>query len=327
MDHDHPQHAKPVSLTPADAEALDALLESGRLNAGPSTTGDERAKAVHELFNILDQHPVDDPSEDLVRQTLARVEQARQRRKLAEQAYAIGGAPIAFRWSELVAVAAVLMIALSLIWPALRTMRNDARRVACSTNLAQSGVAFNDYAADHDGALPRGKFLPGSFWLNTGEQGQPIPGQVNQSNSAHLYRLITFQYIHPEALACPENEDALRTFAAGRTDWKPEESSYSYQNQFGSKPLRIDSHPSLAVLADKNPMFAGPIYHRDLLPDSPSELHNRIGQNVLTADGTVRWTTEPLMGDDNIWFRDGLDPFELEGNETPARPGDAFLVP
>jgi len=329
-----------TTLSPADAEALEAVMgRIGSLGANSAAGAGRRAGWGHlpselalragraeALIRIIGQCPVEEASDDLVARTLTHVAEVRQRERFAQQAQSLVMPAVAFRWSELIAVAAVLLISLSLVWPALERSREEARRAACAGNLSDAGMAIGQYAADNAGLMPRGKTRPNSLWWNTGKK--PAADGSVESNSYHLYLLARQHYLHPLTLACPENPYAMRNPSPDAMDWpNPEAVSYSYQNQYTAEPVSLDDVRDLAMLADKNPLFVGANYNRDLLPMSPSDQHGRVGQNILNVTGNVLWSSDPLLEGDNIWLPEDVDPADITGREAPSGPSDSFLVP
>ncbi len=205
-------------------------------------------------------------------------------------------------------------------------------RIACEANLAASGRAFGQYAADYLDVMPRGRIEQGSPWYRVGYTYSDI--LPVRSNSANLYMLARMRYVDPTTLSCPENAHAPRHMTADMYDWsRPDAVSYSYQNQFAARASRMSEYPNMAMMADKNPRFnirpedGMKLYYLSVLPDSTvSSMHTMRGQNVLYADGSVWWATHPIMPNgDNIWLADGIDSYN--GTETPSAADDAFLVP
>ncbi|MEL7090035.1 MAG: hypothetical protein AAGL98_16595, partial [Planctomycetota bacterium] len=209
-------------------------------------------------------------------------------------------------WRQVLSAAAVFLIGISLLMPAIDRSRQQAQQAACSFNLGIAGQQMGAYAADHAGVLPRGPV--GKAWNLAGTDAVVDASGRYQSNSAHLYLLIRHAYVAPERLACASNADASTAHPLGgsQIDWdSPRAISYSYQNQHGTA-IRVDrSRPQLAILADKSPLFVAQkghlVFNADAERDARTTLHRAKGQNVLTLDGGVRWTVMPVVADDNIW--------------------------
>jgi hypothetical protein len=283
---------------------------------------------------LLDQAPAPDPSDDLVKRTLHRVIAAQSIDLDIVRTHHVGrsGPGLPVRLSEIVAVAAMVLIGVSLALPVLARHRAESMRIACEANLAASGRAFGQYAADYLDVMPRGRIEQGSPWYRVGYTYNDI--LPVRSNSANLYMLARMRYVDPTTLGCPENAHAPRHMTADMYDWsRPDDVSYSYQNQFGHRATRMSQYPNLAMMADKNPRFniraedGMKLYYLSVLPDSTvSSMHTMRGQNVLYADGSVWWSTHPIMPNgDNIWLASGISSYN--GTETPAALDDAFLVP
>jgi hypothetical protein len=286
---------------------------------------------------LLDACPAQEPPVDLVQRTLNRVAEARQKERFAEQIATLSVPSTSFRISDLLAVAAAVLIAASLTMPMLAGNQQMARRVACASNQGTVGRSLSHYAADNGMALPRGLVSANGKtpWYRVGQT--PNPDGTYPSNSAHVRMLIRLRYVHGDTLNCPENADAPRHASPDAMDWGSHpEISYSYQLQT-PQIRRIDQGPHLAVLADKNPLFRIHVRNGKIKLEfrgnqeglkAPSHQHRRQGQNVLTAGGSVLWSTtsEWSAGGDNLWTVQGVDD-DYRGTEVPRGPDDVFLVP
>ncbi|QDU35023.1 hypothetical protein KS4_31000 [Poriferisphaera corsica] len=356
-----PEDIKVYRLSEQDGDVLDALLANrnaadkaadGQSDAevgfsitdGPMPAGSkERAEKMAGLLNVLGQYPADDVSEDLTVNTLAFIEQAKQRERFAAQIDMLSQPrrTLGISWRQIVSAAAVFVIGASLLIPAINNQQQTAYQAACASNLQGLGGAFGQYATDNAGALPALSASPGSLWWNVGKSGRD-QGEIT-SNSAHLYLLARGKYVQPRELNCVSNANAPAdgTMTAGHFDWNsPRAVSYSYQNMYGKKPARADDLPKMVILADKNPRFVfddktGALkFDEDVEPSASSRQHDSRGQNILQAGGVVEWLTSPYVmqeeGDgagtlDNIWGASGVEVYT--GRETPTSTGDVFLVP
>lgn len=353
IDHSDTSAEQPVvrSLCPADAEALDALIAARALGRelGPMPPGSaERTERLAALLRLLEPEAAADAPDDhraCAEQAVAAITAARQRERFAQQVQMLAsprrGLGVSF--GQIAATAAVFLVGISLLIPTLERNRAESRRIACQGNLAQAGMALGSYAADHGGVLPRGPVQPGEVWWNVGQNAgnrNTAAGHAWHSNSAHLYILVRQGYISADRLACPENPAAPAPgrLTAQQRDWpSPQAVSYSYQNQYTAKPIHLDQDPSLAVLADKNPLFVARdgrlSFDAAASPITPSRMHGNRGQNVLTAQGSVAWTIRPLIThphtadgtniEDNIWVLHGVSVYTGQ----PGRNDDSFLVP
>lgn len=338
-----------IAAGQTDFDVLDALLESGAhgdMSAARAITQTDRGRRVAQWLDLIDHLPAQPPADDLVARTMSRIA-VRSRREAVlarideHRPAALELAPtgtdgravipaIAFRWNELIAVAAVLMIAVSLLWPVMARTRTDAMRIACANNLATAGVGLRNYAWDNQNILPRYPTVAGATWWNV---GQPVDDGMVQSNSAHLYKLRREGYVATGTLNCPTNGQAPQQLAASAFDWPNARAiSYSYQNQYTPEPTKLGRVNSIVVLADKNPLFTpsiegGPslIFNREHGIDEPGRRHSQIGQNVLVIDGSVQWAPTNAINGDNFYTAGNITTYR--GTETPVNSNDSFVVP
>ncbi|MEM6553922.1 MAG: hypothetical protein AAF750_17535 [Planctomycetota bacterium] len=350
-----------MRLHPDDAAVLDARIDARAAGSapGPLPPGSaDRAPRVDALLGLLDQAQSAEPAppDDLAQRTLDRVLQDRQRLRFAQQVdlFRQPTRSIGVSLRQLLSAAAILLIGASLLLPVLSRSQADAARRACLTNLGALGQAFSAYAASNKDQLPRYRSTPGSDWYHVGHDfDRSTPNPAVRSNTANLFILAHDGYTTLNTLACP----AHATPAGGdlgpqATDWsRPEQVSYSYQNQFHAEPVRLNTIPRMAILADKNPLFliqsqAGDDRYADrprtvrfrvnlkVRRDAPSTTHGNRGQNVLFADAAADWLESPSINAsrtdqlDHIWTSaDSAPHTSYTGSEVPDNPGDSFLVP
>ena len=287
----------------------------------------------------------------LVARTLGTIERAAEaeaeRMNLAARLAARGAGRLpSISIRDVVSVAAVLLIASSVVWPVLSHMREESRRAACNSNLGATSHGLASYALDYQSAMPMvAGFGGGRPWWNVG--AAPL-----ESNSANLYALSREGYVSLASLACPGNERAP-TVPSGpeQRDWRTiEEVSYSYQIVPLSSPLHWgDSHG--VVMTDRSPVILRAVRGEPIDPWANSPNHDGRGQHVVLADGSVGWLSTPEIGvgadrwrasgsatGDNIWLprqvervidravgRRRVDP--IKGTEVPESPDDAFVGP
>lgn len=282
-----------LELSPDDQEALDAFMTVGqRVERVPGPLR-ERAHRLEHIGSLVTS-PAGPISNDLVERTLARIP-VRVRPQERSFRAALGG----FRLADLVSMAAVLLIAASVVWPVLSTIRSHQKRGDCGANFASLASAFGLYSNDHRDQLPMATAgFGGANWLEVGSG----PGR---SNSANLFRLPKLQYTSLKTLACPGNSGALcGPCGADSEDWGCiNEVSYSYQNMFGETRPTWRSGRTV-ILADASPAVRGALSDTQWVPMQNSANHDGKGQWVLLSDGSGGWVTSPEVGGDNIWLTD-----------------------
>lgn len=323
-----------------DADALDALVTSDYdLSRVPGVL---RARAAR-IDGLLALSGVGvsgearlggGDGEDLVARTMANVPlRVRPRERMG---WSAGG----IRMADLVSIAAVLLIAASIVWPLLSTIRNQQRQAACGSNFASVAGAMGAYAGDYRDHFPvASASLGGPTWWDVG-------AGAGKSNSANLYQLPKLQYASLATLACPSNPSAPRGSCSPVTDdWSCiKDVSYSYQVMFGAdRPVWKQQTP-VVMLADASPVTRRASAGETIFPEANSQNHDGRGQWALLSDGSGRWLSRPVMGSDNIWLPATMElmlrkaaerigagetggMIEIHGNELPESANDSFLGP
>lgn len=291
---------------PRDAQALDYLIEA---SFDPSCIermpAELRARAQRILGELgaIHAYPAAPPSDLLVEATLARVQRAdadeRERWRLPQWQR------VRSRWGlpNLVAVAALLILAAGVAVPVAAQVRRSHSQSLCAHSLRSLGGGLAAYAADHRGMLPMTAGLA-SFLGSSDEAPAPMA-----ENARHLEMLSSKGYCSADCTRCNGSRNL------------------SYRIPTHRAQLHLTATARSPVAADANPVQA--LVQRGLVPqtfdiDSPN--HGNTGQNVLFSDGSAAWLDSPVLQfgpggpTDNIWVirgRDGRETVDFRG----ARPG------
>jgi hypothetical protein len=191
---------------------------------------------------------------------------------------------------------------------------------------------MQQYASIFNASLPFVGWDQGrSSW-----QASEDPRVITVPNRRHVYPLLQMALVsEPRLFICPAQNDVPmpKGEIRRRSDFiESRNISYAYQNMAGVRPTARDN-PRMPIMADANPFFVDgmPLFDARRLPgidiqSMNSRAHGGAGQNVLTLDGSVRWTTTPLSGvdDENMWVLDGVEAYT--GREGPASSTDAHLL-
>lgn len=345
-----------LRLTQAEEQALaesrpdaigQAMMVASRLSSGSGrcidcfASGEEPVEALR-VLQLLDE-----PSEAPEAGRAARIERvlaalpakpgATRPFRMAPPATSEVGARRGIRFSDLIAIAAVLLVGTTILFPQLFSVRTMAEEIQCAQNMQRAGVGFSMFANEHDGQLPARDLV------SEGRDSQPrvrtaqwwLVGNPNSSHSANLFVLVRQDYVPLEALACPGNRRAVHdddhTLDA---DWQtPEQVSYSYQ-LFGDRPPRFSDQRVNILLADRSPVIQQAMQGQIADATQNSLNHRERGQNILLPDLSVYFAYTPELqtrsGRDNIWiprsFEGNPRQVRLTGSEQPA-PNDAFVGP
>ncbi len=239
--------------------------------------------------------------------------------------------PRGFRFADLLAAAAVLLIAAGLMLPVKNSMTESSRRAVCMSNLQSAGLGLGLYAMSNNEALPMATAGFGGSWSQVGDP--------SHSHSANLYTLVRTKHVTPWMLACPGNPDAPREpLDEQAMDWRSlEEVSYSYRLMPAGQNRADRLDGDSVVLADRSPVLLAAIQRRRISPETCSPNHGHEGQHLLHLDDSVRWTTTPVLENgDNIWLPRAIERFVhdarlkrglIDGYELPEDTEDTFLGP
>jgi hypothetical protein len=324
------------ALLPDDELALEAYLGANfRAEKVPAPLRD-RARRLDAMVALIAETPVPAHDPELVSRTMAAIP-LRARRDDNRRWFA---GVSNFRLADVVSLAAMLLLAVSVIWPLAAAGRSHQQQTACGSNMASIASALGTYGGDYRNALPvAAAGLGGPSWWDVGAG----PGR---SNSANLFTLAKNKYASLRDLACPGNAAApCGSCDPAANDWGClPEVSYSYQIMFGPQRPAWAMGPSVVVLADASPVIrrqrAGLAWH----PTQNSANHGGSGQWIVRNDGSGGWLSSPIHKGDNIWLPGVVEvalrkiqdqvragatsgTIEIRGNELPDSSQDSFLGP
>ncbi len=334
-----PNPQPPLTLSPEDAAAVDALLDAhGIAPASP------RAARVQQWLNTLSSAPVPQAPTDLAERTLARIRMDRMKLPKAHSAAAVAEPaphrPSPFRYLREIATMAVAASILGIVVIlGVGQARQSGKRVACAANLMSLSTAFASYASVNQEQLPVLGMPMDQNWMDTNRiiPAVPLHAPLNRThhtqgvyaamaelrtNSTNMMPLIKATLIRPANLIC-----AGRTINAAAPT--PDGIlGYSYVDMCTLERPKWDGDHKTIVLGDRNPLF-DPEGTLDPLTNSAN--HAGLGNYLVRADGSTTWETSPNVGPnhDNIWTI-GPGPHYrtiYTGTEKPTSPDDVFLCP
>ncbi|HMB94939.1 MAG TPA: hypothetical protein VKK61_02760 [Tepidisphaeraceae bacterium] len=277
----------------------------------------------------------------------------------------------AFTMMETLVLIGIFIILLSIFIPYLSSLRESSRRAACAEHLYEIRNALQNYARDNGSDFPRVVYDPAhsGYTAFTGPDADD-PFAKNSAVkpndiTAPLWLLLRKGWVvDSRVFICPSSDDMrdLITDKNGhvvkimqRSNFRsPNNLSYSYACPYSSAPgFRLnDTKPAeFALMADKNPGASAALFSSDASPDNLAKAnspnHNRVGQNVLFADGTVVFSSTPYCGvgraanppGDNIYTARAAKPttqaaelppgvIGVVGTDVcPVQNDDSYLVP
>jgi hypothetical protein len=168
-----------VQLSQADQQAVDQLIEAGLDLSKVPAEHRARAGAALEVMRLLDHLPEQSAGDLLVARTLEQIHRSQQHRRFEQQARSLSRRPGDHRWRittrDWLAVAAMMLIGLSIFWPMLNPAP-QANPTAVHSNLAAAGMGAAAYSDPRAGNAIR---LGDPWWLTDRFDGQPTSGAGN----------------------------------------------------------------------------------------------------------------------------------------------------
>ena len=190
--------------------------------------------------------------------------------------------PKAFTRVELVVVVAVVAVMAAVFLPAMQLGKQKQRRMQCTDNLKQLGLAFRTWGINGSDES--------STQVSTNREG--LPGRRTNMEAFRYFQVTSNELRSPKLLVCPADVRVpAKDFGPGFSN-----TNLSYFVNLDAE----ETYPQMFLCGDRNLTNGLPIQEGILLltPDRPigftHELHNGQG-NVALADGSVQgWTSSRL---------------------------------
>ena len=237
--------------------------------------------------------------------------------------------------SQVVTAAAVIVFVATVLFPVLKSARQNSWKQKCQLQLSQIAGGLSNYSTDYDNRLPSVATANGQPWWKVG-----CGSQDNCSNTRNAWLLVKEGYVKPVNFVCPGVRDGKvlqfdASQAAQYNDF-PGKKYITYSSKILTKKDTLVSLGRNPFFSDANPLFEN-------LPQNSSKTlqlklnkklstinsinHNRKGQNVLFTDGSVEYANGRNIGPnkDDIFTLQNTDVYN--GYEVPVSEADSFLAP
>jgi len=283
-----------LHIDPTDARALDFLIaaqfDPASIDRMPQELRVNARRLLGELAQI-DSYPVAPPNDALVDATLARI--AQEERRQAERMNISSQAQPSFRrrfgLPNILAVAAVLIVAAGVAIPVAGQVRQGQSQALCASGLRTLGGGLSAYSADNRGVMPMAAGIA-SFLSDSNSNNVAATDSGILDHARHLDMLSSKGYCDAKCTRCNGSRNL------------------SYRIPLHRSQIHLSAMSRSPVAADANPVQT--MLRKGIIPgsfDCSSVNHDQRGQNVLFTDGSVVWMVSPIAMQgpmnlsDNFW--------------------------
>jgi len=245
-------------------------------------------------------------------------------------------------FGKILAAAALIFIAVGIWLAPLDFVRQKYWQARCQMQMRNIFQGLKNYISDHNGEMPAVAMKSDAPWWKVGYQGSE-----NHSNTRNMWLLVRGGYVKPLEFVCPgshHKQAALQQINKSTAQLKSYNDFPGRQFVTYSFRIRCDNTGNLfksrrILIADLNPIFENipedysgtfRITLKPSLVGKNSRNHNRLGQNVLFCDGSVKFIRKRHtdISEDDIFTLQKMSPgCEIHGYERPDSQADAFLAP
>ena len=181
----------------------------------------------------------------------------------------------AFTLVEVLVVLGVIALTVALVLPGMARAKQKARRIQCTDNLKQLGLAFRTRAINGGAELS----------ADASTNRQAAIGRITSGEAYRHFQVLSNELGNPKILVCPaDTRVAAKDLGPGFSN-----ANLSYFVGLDAE----ETYPSMFLYGDRNLTNGLPIQDGILvlMPNTPlgwtRELHDRQG-NVALADGSVQ---------------------------------------
>lgn len=273
------------ALEPAEQEAIEKRMETD-----PAFR--EQVEAMRRWSRPLAEDDGIFPPPGLAERTIDAVARETQVHEVNEWAEP----PHRMSVVDFAVLATALTLVAILVLPAIATLRGDQARMACAEHLRRLGVALHAYANQESNQLPfvhpTGPYNhAGIYSLALKSKELLLDGRdlvCPSANSAVV--LVPDIDEYAKLIDKPDHLERYRRHMGG---------SYGYVLGYQENGAHHGFHwrgGNMPLIADRPPRGEETITFNN----SPN--HANMGQNVLFSDGSVRWLTTRMVGNDDIYY-------------------------